>query len=542
MADHFHIHRRTLIAGTAAALLVPRRLLATPVAGFTHGVASGEPGARSMLFWTRFVGAAERPQELELEIATSPRLTRPVARARTLADPANDWCAKVTVAGLAPATTYYYRFTGPGRAHSPIGRTRTLPEGDAQMFRIGLFSCSNLPYGWFNAYGHAVAADDIDLFVHVGDYFYEYPRGTYPDARVAVPGRVIEPPGETIALSDYRARYASYRADPDLQAIHALFPAVTTWDDHESANDAWTGGAENHQPATEGPWTARLAAARKAYREWMPVSDAPYERYEIGRLATLHRLDTRVEGRDQPLSVAGALRGATDMQAALVKLRDEQWLAGNRQLLGTAQEAWLFAGMEAAAKRGARWQVLAQQVLMGQLRAPADAAALLPPDPDGRVKALVEAGAAAARVGLPLNMDAWDGYPAARARLLAAAQKTEANLIVLAGDSHNAWAFDLENDGRPAGVEFATHSVSSPGFEAYLSAVAPTELARALMGSNPLLRWCETSQRGYTHLTLTPREAVAEWRFTAPVSSRAPRLAATGRARVLAGTNRLQIG
>ncbi|WP_448581029.1 alkaline phosphatase D family protein [Thermaurantiacus sp.] len=542
MFDPLRIDRRTLVAGAGAALLLPRRLAAAPLIGFTHGVASGEPGARSMLFWTRFVGAFEKPQELELEVATNPRMTRPVARARALADPANDWCAKVTVANLAPATTYYYRFRGPGNARSIIGRTRTLPEGDAKLFRIGLFSCSNLPFGWFNAYGQAVAADDIDLFVHVGDYIYEYARGTYPDARAAVPGRVIEPAGETVTLSDYRARYASYRADPDLQAIHAQVPAVTTWDDHEIANDGWTGGAENHQGASEGPWAARLAAARKAYREWMPVSDQAYERYEIGRLATLHRLDTRIEGRDQPLSVAGALRGATDMRAALLKFRDEQWLAGNRQLLGAQQEAWLFAGMEAAARRGTRWQLLAQQVIMGNVKAPADAAALLPPDPDGRVKALVEAGAAAARVGLPLNMDAWDGYPAARARLLAAAQKSAVNLIVLAGDSHNAWAFDLENDGRPAGVEFATQSVSSPGFESYLSAVAPADLAKALISANPLLKWCETSQRGYTHVTLTPREAVAEWRFTAPVSSRAPKLVLRSRARVLAGSNRLQLG
>ncbi len=542
MQDAFPLDRRTLLAGAGAGLLLPRRLFAAPLAGFTHGVASGEPGARSMLFWTRFVGTAGTPQELELEVSASPRMTRPVARTRVLADPANDWTAKAKVAGLAPGTTYYYRFTAPGRVRSIVGRTRTLPEGDAPLFRIGLFSCSNLPYGWFNGYGHAVAADDIDLFVHVGDYIYEYARGTYPDARVAVPGRVIEPAGEIVTLADYRARYASYRADPDLQAIHALFPAVTTWDDHEIANDGWTGGAENHQPETEGGWSARLAAARKAYREWMPVSDAPYERYEIGRLATLFRLDTRVEGRDRQLSLTEALKGATDMAAALVRFRDEQWLAGNRQLLGSAQEAWLFAGMKAAARRGVRWQLLAQQVIMGTLRAPADAAALLPPDPDGRVKALVEAGAAAARVGLPLNMDAWDGYPAARARLLAAAQKNGVNLLVLAGDSHNAWAFDLQNDGRPAGVEFATHSVTSPGFEAYLAAVPPTGLARALMGANPLLRWCETSQRGYTHVTLTPREAVAEWRFTAPVGGRVPKLVAASRARVVAGTNQLQIG
>jgi alkaline phosphatase D len=540
MTESFHLSRRHLVAGAGASLLLPRRLFAAPLAGFTHGVASGEPSSRSMLFWTRFVGAGDRPQELTLEIFSSPRLTRPIARTSAVADPANDWCAKTVVTGLSPDTSYWYRFSGPEKARSMTGRTRTLPEGDPAQFRIGLFSCSNLPFGWFNAYGHATAADDIDLFVHVGDYIYEYGVGTYPAAGQAVPGRVIEPAGETVTLSDYWARYRSYRADPDLQALHARVPAVTTWDDHEIANDGWTGGAENHQPDREGSWTARLASARKAYRDWLPVSDAPYARYDIGRLLSLYRLDTRVEGRDRQLSLEAALKaGGPDMMAALRTFRDEQWMAGNRQLLGQAQEAWLLGGFEEVARRGVRWQVLAQQVIMGNLKAPLDAAALLPPDPDARIAARVKAGAAAASVGLPLNFDAWDGYPAARARLLAAAQRSGVNLVVLAGDSHNAWAFDLLNDGKPAGVEFATQSVTSPGFETYLPTVSPSAFGGALMQANPALRWCDTARRGYTHLTLTPRDAVAEFRFVAPIASREAKLAAVHRMRVAAGSNRL---
>ncbi|MFQ3666576.1 MAG: alkaline phosphatase D family protein, partial [Sphingomonadaceae bacterium] len=373
--------RRTALAGAGALLLPVRGFAQAPAVGFTHGVASGEPGPTSMLFWTRFVNGTGRAQELELEVSTSPRMSRPFARVNLVADPANDWCAKTVVGGLAPGTTYYYRFSGPGRARSTVGRTKTLPEGNAALFRIGLFSCSNLPFGWFNGYGHAVAADDIDLVVHVGDYIYEYARGTYPAAEQVVAGRVLEPAGETIQLADYRTRYAAYRADADLQALHALFPAVTTWDDHEIANDAWRAGAENHDPS-KGPWEARLAAARKAYREWMPVSDAAYARYDIGRLAALYRLDTRVEGRDEQLDLMAALRGAPDMGAALVRFRDEQWMAGNRQLLGARQEQWLFQHMADAARAGMRWQTLAQQVIMGNLRTPADAAKLLPPEPD----------------------------------------------------------------------------------------------------------------------------------------------------------------
>jgi alkaline phosphatase D len=199
-----------------------------------------------------------------------------------------------------------------------------------------------------------------------------------------------------------------------------------------------------------------------------------------------------------------------------------------------------MGGFEEVARRGVRWQVLAQQVIMGNLKAPADAAALLPPDPDAQLAARVKVGAAAARVGLPLNFDAWDGYPAARARLLAAAQRSGVNLVVLAGDSHNAWAFDLANGGKPAGVEFATQSVTSPGFETYLPTVPPSAFAGALMQANPGLRWCDTARRGYTHLTLTPSQAVAEYRFVAPVTAREAKLAASQRMRVMAGSNRLQ--
>jgi alkaline phosphatase D len=536
--------RRRLLGGAAVAggaLMLPGRLFAQPVTGFTHAVASGEPGPRSMLFWTRYVDRGGRAVPLRLEVASDPRISRNIVRAEAVADPANDWCAKVSVAGLAPGRTYYYRFTGPSRNRSIVGRTKTLPEGQVDRFRLGVFSCSNLPYGFFNGYGHAVLADDIDLFVHLGDYLYEYGRGTYPDAASAVPGRIIEPAGDTVTLQDYWARYASYRADPDLQALHARVPAICVWDDHEIANDAWTGGAQNHDPRRQGSWDARLAAARKAHRDWLPISDAPYASYEVGRLAALHRLDTRVEGREKQFDLREVIAGGPDVMTALTRFRDTQWVAGNRQLLGVPQEKWLFERMADAARRGVRWQVLAQQVIMGKLLAPPNADQLAAAIKDPQVQAFLGATVMASRLGIPLNMDAWDGYPAARARLLASAQRQGVSLVVLAGDSHNAWANQLENDRRPAGVEFATQSVSSPGFESYLRGVPPQQLAQQMVAANPGLRWAETSQRGYTHVQLTPAAAVAEWRFSAPVTARSPQLASTVRASVRAGSNRLEL-
>ena len=543
MLGHGMDRRRLLGGGLAAgaALMLPGRLFAAPATGFTHGVASGEPSSRSMLFWTRYVDPGQRPVTLRLEVASDPRLSRNLLRAEALADPANDWCAKAVVSGLQPGKTYYYRWAGPSRTRSMVGRTRTLPEGEVGQFRMGVFSCSNLPYGFFNGYAHAVAADDIELFVHLGDYLYEYARGIYPDAASAVAGRLIEPAGETVRLEDYWARYASYRADPDLQALHARVPAICVWDDHEIANDAWMGGAQNHDPRTQGPWETRLAAARKAHRDWLPVSEAPYASYDIGRLLSLHRLDTRIEGRERQFDLRQVIARGPDVRSALVAFRDGEWVAGNRQLLGLAQEKWLFERMGDAARRGVRWQVLAQQVIMGQLLAPPGADQFAAAIRDPQVQAFLGAAVVASRLGIPLNMDAWDGYPAARARLLAMAQRQGVNLVVLAGDSHNAWANDLVNDRRPAGVEFATHSVSSPGFESYLRGVPPKLLAEQMVAANPGLRWAETSQRGYTHVRFTPAEAVAEWRFSAPVAGRSPQLASSMRARARAGANRLEL-
>lgn len=525
----FHLvdlDRRGLIgAGGAlglAGLWLPGRAEArVPRRGFTHGVASGEPAARSMLLWTRYVGSGRRPVRLGVEVADDPGMTNIVARGEAVADPARDWCAKATVEGLTPGKAHYYRFVAGRSERSMTGRTRTLPEGMPDRFTAAVFSCSNLPYGWFNAYGHAAADPDIDLFVHTGDYLYEYARGKYPSKAEALPGRTIEPVGETVTSSDYHRRFASYRADPDLQRLHAMVPCVVMWDDHESANDAWKDGAENHDPATQGPWPTRLAAARAAYRDWMPVSDRPYAAYDVGDLLTLVRLDTRVEGRDRQLDVEPVLKGAANPLAALVAFRDGPWAAKERTLLGREQEAWLTDTIARSARAGKRWQFVAQQVVMGRVLVPNDATSWLPADADPRVRAFVQAGLTMAKVGLPMNMDSWDGYPAARARLLSAAQAAGASLVVASGDSHNAWAFELAHGGKPAGVEFAGQSVTSPGFEWALPKTPPRVVETGLVAANPELEWCDTARRGYMAIRFTADEVRCEHRFTAPVRTRA---------------------
>ncbi|MFT4057537.1 MAG: alkaline phosphatase D family protein, partial [Novosphingobium sp.] len=429
--------RLLLAAGTfgLAALSTPGIAQILTARGFTHGVASGEPAAGSVLLWTRYVGSGETT--LRCEVAEDAAFTKVTGGGEVVASPAHDCCAKLTVTGLAPGKWYFYRFIAPDGTKSETGRTRTLPVGDVSRFGIALFSCANLPFGWFNAYAHAARRDDLDLIVHVGDYYYEYDYGHYPDK--PMPGRPIEPLNETVTLADYRLRLASYRLDPDLRALHRNFPMVAQWDDHESANDSYENGAENHSPDKEGPWSVRKAASQKAYREWMPVSDEPYESYQIGSLATLFRPETRLTGRSRQLDLGAAIKGQGDVMKALAAFRDGPWMAADRTLMGTAQERRLYKEMAVSAKSGTRWQVLAQQVVMGSLKAPPEIAGLATSGGDPAVAAALMAIAAASKAGLPFNMDSWDGYPAARDRLLRAAAEANCNLVVLSGDSHNAW-------------------------------------------------------------------------------------------------------
>lgn len=538
--------RRNLftLAGASAAVV------AAPLAaqgfgkGFTHNVASGEPGTDKVMLWTRYVSDA--PAYLAWEISETEDFARLVAEGSTgkPAGPDSDFCVKTWADGLAPGRWYFYRFIAPDGTKSPVGRTRTLPEAGVQKFRMAVFSCSNYGFGWFNAYGHAVEANDCDLAVHLGDYIYEYGAGTYPTNAQANPERVLAPATEIVTLTDYRLRYATYRADPDCQRLHQVLPMIAVWDDHESANDSWENGAQNHQSETEGDWATRKAIAKRAYREWMPVSDDPYTAYQVGDLATLFKLDTRLEGRAQQFSLEKVLAGEKDPQAAMAALdafRKGDWANPDRQLLGQAQEAWLAGALKASTASGTAWQVLVQQVLIGNLKTPVGLVEQIGGGLPDFVSQRLKAAAMASKAGLPSNMDAWDGYPAARERVFKAALAADANLLVLAGDTHNGWAFELAQDGAKVGVELGVCSVSSPGFESYLSFVKPDTLASALVAENPQLKWADTAQRGYMAVELTPASAVTEYRFTGSVKQRSAKLAGTKMITSAKGSGKLAV-
>ncbi len=500
---------------------------------FTHGVASGEPGPHQVLLWTRYLSDAETA--LKWELAEDPEFSRIAASGDCNASPANDGCAKAWARGLKPGQWYHYRFIAASGERSVVGRTKTLPQGKTARFRIAVFSCSNYGFGWFNAYGHACEAGDFDLAVHLGDYYYEYKRGEYPSAKQGLADRLL-PVNEAMTLAGYRERFATYRADPDLQRLHQLYPMVSIWDDHEVANDTWKDGAENHD-ASEGDWAMRKAASEKAYREWLPVSDEYYASYEVGDLATLFRLETRHLARDKPFELDAVFDAAAPGQAeaALAAFRDGAWRDPKHELMGAAQQAWLAKGLKASARSRKPWQVLVQQVIMGQLAMPTNLAEGMAADSPDWLRKRIQSAVTASRQGLPWNMDAWDGYPAARDRLYKAALEANANLLVLAGDSHNAWAFDLDRKGQRVGVELAGHSVTSPGAEGTVRWRGSEALAADLVARNSQLKWCDTAQRGYLALELTPKAATGEFRFMATVRQKGTKLAGIKRMTVLAG-------
>ena len=510
------LDRRAFITASGAGLLLPvRPALAGLWAdkGFTHGVASGDPGPGSIKLWTRYAGSGDAV--LKVAVASDPGMRKVIARGEALAGPATWGTAQTRITGLPQKGWVYYRFTAPDGSQSPIGRTRTLPAGDLARANIAVFSCSNKPFGWFNAYAHAAARNDLDFVVHVGDYIYEYARGTYPSDIDAMAGRIIEPANEMIALDDYRQRYASYRVDPGLQELHRLYPMIAIWDDHELANDTWKSGAQNHQ-ANEGDWAVRKAAATKAHGEWLPGPDRMYHRYDIGNLISLVTLDTRATGRDQQLDIGAAMKGG---MAGLVAFRDGPLNDPSRQLLGIEQEAWFADTIKASVKDGQKWQLVAQQVIMGDVMTPKNALELLAPDADPRAQAYVKGGMAAAAVGISAAMDMWAGYPQARKRVLQAAQAADADMVVVSGDSHNGWAFNLGEGGKPAGVEFAGQSVTSPGYESALKA-DPAKVAAALVAANPAMTWCDTSRRGYMTVAFTPEDARCDWVFMKTIRER----------------------
>ncbi|MES2295999.1 MAG: alkaline phosphatase D family protein [Pseudomonadota bacterium] len=501
---------------------------------FAHGVASGDPLADRVILWTRATPRdpdEERDIAIEWQVALDPHMQRVVSGGSTLAGPQQDYTVKVDATGLRPGQVYYYRFSS-GGTQSPVGRTKTLPPADVKQVRLAVFCCSNYPAGYFNVYADAARQDHLDCALHIGDYIYEYEKDGYACGKAKALGRISDPPNLLLVLSDYRRRYAQYRGDADLQALHAAMPFITVWDDHEFADDAWRDGAADHTPSEQGPFALRKAAAIRAYHEWMPIR-APdpahpeiiYRSFDFGKLVSLHMLDTRITGRDQQVEMSSYM--TADQQFDAQRFRADV-SSPRRQMMGAQQMAWLE---QSVARSRAAWQIVGQQVLMARMEYPlpvaqgqmscADFVALKEKacaDPsciDAQQAALLAAPT------LPCYLDSWDGYQSERERLFDIMRRHDKNLVVLAGDTHNAWASDLhDRERRQVGVEFAAPSVSSPGLECAHPQEDPEQVARMMEQLIAPLYYAQTSQRGYMLITATAAEVRCDWRFVDTVESR----------------------
>ncbi|MFN4234502.1 MAG: alkaline phosphatase D family protein [Bacteroidia bacterium] len=444
---------------------------------FYHGVASGDPLSDRVIIWTRVTPDSTHnggPIAVSWRMATDTSMLNIVASGSVLTDASKDYTVKVDVTGLQPSQFYFYEFSAFGK-NSVVGRTRTAPSGNADSCRFAVISCANFEAGFFNVYKVIKNRNDIDAVIHLGDYIYEYETGGYAQSPTA--NRSWEPANEIITLTDYRTRYSSYHLDEDLRKLHQQFPFIVVWDDHESANDAWMNGAENHQ-SNEGSWSIRKNNAKQAFFEWLPIRQTgpqndPYQIFrniQYGDLLELIMLDTRLHGRDEQAGTTGSV------------VNDP-----NRQLLGSDQFTWLGNRLSNST---ARWKILAQQVMMAPLQI----------------------------AGVPVNGDQWDGYPAERTRVYNhIIQNNINNVVVITGDIHSSWANDLPTSSYNSstgagsvGVEFVTPSVTSPGLNLPGGATA-VQLA------NSHVKFCNLNQKGFIILDVNKNRTQADWFFVSTI-------------------------
>lgn len=519
MSDFTRREGLGLLAGVAAAGVTPRAARSQDRhALFAHGVASGDPGPDSVVLWTR-VSNAGRSAQVTWQIASDVRFGEILQSGEAEAAPDRDFTVKVVPQGLSPGRTYFYRFIL-GEESSPTGRTKTLPTGRLERLGVALMSCANFTLGYFSTYD-AVAKDPaIDVVLHTGDYIYEY--GNDLAQRSPLYLRPADPPHETVTLEDYRRRHATHKSDPHSQAMHAAHPMIAIWDDHETANDSWRGGAENHQ-AEEGDWSVRSAAALRAYYEWMPLREpAPgrsardgWRTYQFGDLATLVTLETRLSGRSKPLSLRDYKDDVARPGGRARLLKD---LADpRRQMLSPPMKDVLGQALAASVQSGQAWRLIGNGALMARIATPDMRKHGVNPDDYPEIGFLDKFTDIiwSADNNLPEGMDSWEGYGGARQDFYELAQRAGAqDLLVLTGDSHSFWSNDLMDDhGVRMGVELGTAGVNVPsGFEMGGFRPALIERLDALYAeTNAEVRWTNSARRGYVRLVLGQTEAKAEF-------------------------------
>ena len=525
-----HITRRgvlgALTATTAAACSAPRpesfKSNAKGQSGtFAHGIASGDPALNAVILWTRITpdNAEDGPIELIWEVDQDANFKSLVKSGTVTANAATNWAAKVDATGLDAGTWYYYRFRL-GNTTSPVGRTRTLPEGSVDQLRFAVVSCANWQHGLFNVYDHISRQDHFDAMLHLGDYYYEYSTEGYEDTPAGKMGRLHEPRHEIVTLDDYRTRHAQYRSDGNLQAATANLPLICIWDDHETANDSWATGAENHQ-LNEGDWEDRKAAAMRAYYEWMPIRDPRpgrarediFRSYEWGDLLTLVSLETRLVARGEPIIIDGHLDSFTS-QKAVDEFAEKLINDPKRDMLGPVQSDFIVKTLKDSKAAGKPWRVLANQVIMGRLITPD-----MNPYVDEQAIQNIELQWAAVRAfvetskyGLPVYLDSWDGYPVAREKFFSRLKSEGVeDILVLTGDAHEYWVNDLTTDtGDKIGIELVTAAVSSEPLGAFMGKTVH-DYALLMTQTNEDVKYYNAASNGYIDLELTRKKGTARF-------------------------------
>ncbi|MBY0422020.1 MAG: alkaline phosphatase D family protein [Parvularculaceae bacterium] len=514
-----------------AAACAPRAPQKTPYASptgtaegaFQHGVASGDPARDGVVLWTRIAPPADGSAvDVRWQVAPGEDFASIAAEGVATTGPERDYTVKAVAGGLAPGRAYFYRFLA-GDVVSPVGRTRTLADGALASARFAVVSCSNYPFGYFNVYDRIARETGFDAVLHLGDYIYEYGVDGYGGPQGEKIGRPHAPAHEILTLGDYRARHAQYKADAASRAMHAAHPLIPIWDDHEVANDSWSEGAENHDPATEGEYAARKRAALQAYFEWMPVREpdagagreAFFRVFSYGDLLTLVALETRLMARSKQIPYDEVVPTLTSPEA-VQKFKDEVIWAPSREMMGRAQLDFVRGALKTSVDAGQPWRVLANQVIMAAVTAPDLTSRVTEEDLAALEKQWDQARAFVkfSAFGLPTNLDAWDGYPAARERLYQAARDVGSNgLLVVTGDTHTWWANDLvAKDGARMGVELGVHSVTSPSpYNKNFLGGKGAEYALLTNRENKSVRYLSGEDHGYVDLFVERDKATARF-------------------------------
>jgi alkaline phosphatase D len=435
------------------------------LAPFYHGVASGDPTPNSVIIWTRITTDIAGSITGNWKIATDTNMLNVIQQGTFATDSSKDYTVKIDVTGLNPNTWYFYEFEHENK-YSLRGRTKTAPVGGVEQLRFAFVSCSNYPAGYFNAYNRIWERNDVDAVLHLGDFIYEYAGNGPLEVR-----KNQLPQKEILTLEDYRLRHSTYKLDPALRTLHQNFPFITVWDDHETANNSYKDGAQNHTPGVEGNWYVRKSNGQRAYDEWMPIrlpeaqnTNKIWRKYAYGDIAEIFMLDTRLYDR----SYEDIDRNDT-----------------TKKLLGDEQMEWLKNSL---INSTAKWKILGQQVMVGNL------------DP----------------LGIVLNGDQWDGYPTERKKLYDIILNNNIkNVIVLTGDIHTAWAMDLPynrnnynaNTGAGSvGVEFVCTSVTSAASPIPLDPLYP--IVTSVL---PHIKYVDLHKKGFGILDLKQTQAQGDF-------------------------------